>query len=59
MSLLKDNDAKCKPGEGFSGKYDAFYNLETREWLSKQCGDDNCEFCTGRPDKFLDIDRSV
>jgi hypothetical protein len=37
---------------GYSPKYDAYYNVETREWLEKTCGHEDCEFCKNRPDLY-------
>lgn len=36
----------------YSERYDAYYDDETGEWLENKCGDPDCEFCKGRPDKY-------
>jgi hypothetical protein len=38
---------------GYSPKYDAYYNVETREWIEKTCGHEDCEFCKDRPEKYI------
>lgn len=37
---------------GYSREYDAYYNLETGEWLEGKCRDPDCEFCAKRPEKY-------
>ena len=46
---------RCAGGEvnndtRYNKVYDAYYNVNTREWLEEPCGDDDCEFCARRPD---------
>ena len=38
------------PDTRYNKVYDAYYNVNTREWLEEPCGDDDCEFCARRPD---------
>ena len=38
------------PDTRYNKTYDGYYNVHTREWLEKKCGDDDCEFCARRPD---------
>lgn len=38
---------------GYSPKYDAYYNVETGEWLEGNCGHEDCEFCKDRPEKYI------
>lgn len=33
----------------YSDKYDAYYCQESRVWLEKGCGEDDCHFCLERP----------
>ncbi len=45
---------KIEQAEGrrkYNDQYDAFYNLQTGEWLESKCKDDTCGFCSKRPDK--------
>lgn len=43
----------CKCGEHkcYSDKYDAYYCKTCDEWLEQKCNDEDCEFCSIRPDK--------
>ena len=44
------------PGEkGYCVSYDAFYNINTREWEGNLCGDDRCTLCAARPLKHSDF----
>jgi len=36
----------------YSEKYDAYYNIETNEWLEESCNHPDCEFCKERPIKY-------
>ena len=36
----------------YSEEYDAYYIVETGEWLESKCDDPTCEFCPNRPDRF-------
>ena len=42
----------------YSEMYDAYYDDETGEWLEDKCKDENCEYCTGRPEKIFRNDES-
>ncbi len=33
----------------YSKKYDAYYDLETGEWLEPVCGNEDCRYCKDRP----------
>lgn len=33
-----------------SKQYDAYYNIETGEWIDPPCGDISCLFCNMRPE---------
>ncbi len=37
----------------YNHRYDAYYDPETMEWLEATCDDDNCCYCSKRPDKAL------
>jgi hypothetical protein len=39
----------------YNDEYDAFYCINCNEWLEKNCGEPNCEFCKNRPEKPLEI----
>lgn len=34
----------------YNGRYDAYFNTKTREWVEDKCSDKECEFCANRPD---------
>lgn len=34
---------------GYSARYDAFFDVDTRQWDSGICGDPVCEYCGNRP----------
>lgn len=36
---------------GYEQRYDAFYVVDTGEWVEPECSDECCEFCVPRPDK--------
>ena len=38
-----------KSDEGYSAKYDAFYDLATLQWINTACHDPRCEYCSNRP----------
>lgn len=35
----------------YSEEYDAYYIVETGEWVDSKCSDPTCEYCTNRPEK--------
>ena len=35
--------------KAYSDEFDAYYNLETLEWLEPKCSDAECQYCTKRP----------
>lgn len=37
----------------YSEEYDAYYDEETNECLEEPCGDENCGFCSERPERPL------
>lgn len=39
-----------KQHDGYSARYDAFYDLETGQWAEAGCKDQECEYCKDRPD---------
>ena len=38
---------------GYSKEYDAYFDLETGEWIDPRCSDPECEFCKNRPARAL------
>lgn len=34
-----------------SEQFDAYFNAQTREWLERACGDPECDYCPGRPER--------
>lgn len=47
---MKDNPEK------YSEEYDAFYNVETNQWLESKCDDPTCEYCMSRPERPLGVE---
>jgi hypothetical protein len=45
---MKDNPEK------YSEEYDAFYNVETNQWIDSKCDDPTCHYCMSRPERPLD-----
>jgi len=39
----------------YSGKYDAFFKIETGEWVESTCDDPQCDTCEGRPNNYYDL----
>jgi hypothetical protein len=37
----------------YNEDYDAYYCPNCNKWLEDECGDPECEFCSGRPEKPL------
>lgn len=35
----------------YSGEHDAYFCTECNEWIEVKCINDNCIFCSGRPEK--------
>lgn len=49
-------DDKCKKCNNlliYYKIYDAFFCAYCNEWVEDNCGDINCEFCKGRPERPL------
>jgi len=38
----------------YSEEYDAYYDPLTGVWLEDKCKYENCEYCVGRPEKFIE-----
>jgi hypothetical protein len=38
----------------YSEEYDAYYIVETGEWIEGKCSDPNCEYCVNRPERFIE-----
>ena len=36
----------------YSEEYDAYYYVDTGEWIDPRCGDMDCPFCNGRPENM-------
>jgi len=36
----------------YSEEYDAYYIVETGEWVESKCDDPTCEYCVNRPERF-------
>lgn len=32
-------------------QFDAYYDVATKEWLERACGDPECDYCPGRPER--------
>jgi hypothetical protein len=41
----------CVHPRQYSQKYDAYFCAKCDVWVESRCGDPDCEFCRGRPDK--------
>ena len=37
----------------YSEEYDAYYYVETNEWIEPRCSDPSCHYCINRPSKPL------
>ena len=44
----------CQETKQYSEKYDCFYCATCDKWLEEKCGDEECEYCWGRPPKPSD-----
>jgi hypothetical protein len=44
----------CQETKKYSKEYDCFYCENCNLWLEEKCGDEECEFCWGRPPKPSD-----
>ena len=38
---------------GYDETYDAYYYIDTNEWVEPRCCDPQCEFCIKRPAKHI------
>lgn len=36
--------------------YDAYYYVDSGEWVEPRCCDPQCEFCSNRPAKHVEVD---
>ena len=41
----------CGSSLAYKRKWDAYYCIDSLEWVEKKCSDLKCEFCANRPDK--------
>jgi len=41
----------CPHPRSYSSKYDAYFCEKCDAWIEGRCGDPDCEFCAGRPEK--------
>ena len=48
---LGPGKAQQSPNADRDPKYDAYYWIDTGEWIEPPCRNPDCEFCAGRPDK--------
>lgn len=40
-------------GQNYCEDHDAYFDVNTGEWLEKTCGDKKCMFCAKRPPKHV------
>lgn len=40
-------------------EYDCYYCVGCGEWLETKCSDINCEFCSKRPEKAPNVNKTV
>ena len=45
-------EEETKPDIAYSAEYDAYYYIDTGEWVEPRCGDMACNFCNGRPENM-------
>ena len=56
---IEDIESKYKiTVKEYSEEWDAYYNSSTNEWLEDKCKDEECQYCSNRPDKPLHIDNN-
>lgn len=41
----------CNSDKKYNAKHDAYYCESCDEWLEKNCGDPECDYCRDRPEK--------
>jgi len=41
----------CNFEKKYNEKHDAYYCESCDEWLEKNCGDPECDYCADRPEK--------
>ena len=46
---------KCQDACKYDEHYDAHYCESCNLWLEEKCGDEECEYCWGRPPKPSDL----
>jgi hypothetical protein len=42
----------------YSAKYDAYYNVQTGEWIEEKCNYAECKYCKNRPDTAWELAKS-
>lgn len=52
MASLRTPACLCGAVGARNEAHDAYYCPVDGVWLEAACGDPDCEFCVGRPDKF-------
>jgi hypothetical protein len=52
-SLLAKREAHLKHKAAYDAVYDAYYHVDSGEWLEEICGDEECEYCCNRPAKHI------
>ena len=43
---------EIQPDFAYSAEYDAYYYIDTGEWLDPKCSDISCRFCNVRPENM-------
>jgi len=51
MDIVSNFCNKCCNERHYSNKYDAYYCELCNKWMEEKCDDENCEFCSSRPNK--------
>ncbi len=49
MQEVQKLGEEIQPDFTYSVEYDAYYYIDTGEWIDPKCGDTGCHFCNGRP----------
>jgi len=44
----------CKQPQMYDQKYDAYFCALCNIWLEHKCDDENCEYCSNRPEHPLE-----
>lgn len=49
MQEVQKLGEEIQPDIAYSAEYDAYYYIDTGEWVEPRCGDVACHFCNVRP----------